>query len=111
MLRWTYQRESERYPRPAVKYFYLAIVIISGIMVYFEDYAAGAVTPLLLPSLHMSLTFYSYLIVVFGVIGGAASYFGSFVDRFGRANMGYSQDKPETRSRPFGRGPRRGAGP
>lgn len=86
-LHWTYQRELPKYPSPGLRYFYLAIVILSGIMVYFEDYAAGAVAPILLPKLHMSLTFYSYLIVVFGVVGGAASYFGSFADRFGRANI------------------------
>lgn len=87
VLGWTYRRELPKYPRPALKYFYLVIVILSGIMVYFEDYAAGGVSPILLPALHMSLDFYSYLIVVFGVIGGAASYFGSFADRFGRANI------------------------
>jgi MFS family permease len=86
-LSWAWRRELDHYPKPSVKYFYLVLVVVSGIMVYFEDYAAGGVAPILLPSLHMSLSFYSYLIVVFGVVGGAASYFGSFADRFGRANI------------------------
>ena len=86
-LAWTYQRQAAHYPAPARKYFYLVIVVLSGMMVYFEDYVAGAETPILLPRLHMSLAYYSYLLVVFGVIGGGASYFGSFADRFGRANI------------------------
>ena len=47
-------RQLNHYPRPAQRYGYLGIVVLTTIVLYYLYYVEGAVTPLMLPYYHMS---------------------------------------------------------
>ena len=66
---------------------YLAIVVLTTIMLYYLYYVEGAVTPLLLPYYHMSFQFFLYLLVVSNAIGAFSAFIGGLSDKIGRANL------------------------
>ncbi len=66
---------------------YLAIVVLTTIMLYYLYYVEGAVTPLLLPYYHMSFQFFLYLLVASNAIGAFSAFIGGLSDRIGRANL------------------------
>ncbi|HVT41915.1 MAG TPA: MFS transporter [Acidimicrobiales bacterium] len=82
---WT--RQLTRYPNTWPRLGYLAIVVLTTIMLYYLYYVEGAVTPLMLPSLHMSFQFFLYLLVVSNAIGAFSAFIGGLSDKIGRANL------------------------
>src|SRR6185437_5285542 len=81
------RRQLSTYPNTWPRLGYLAIVVLTTIMLYYLYYVEGAVTPLLLPSLHMSFQFFLYLLVVSNVIGAFSAFIGGLSDKIGRANL------------------------
>ncbi len=81
------RRELRQYPGQAARYGYLAIVVVTTVVLYYLYYVEGAVLPLLLPSYHMSFQFFLYLIVVSNVIGAFTAFIGGLSDLIGRANL------------------------
>jgi MFS family permease len=67
--------------------WYLAIVVVATIVLYYELYIGGAVSPKILAGYGMTFPFYVYITVA----GNAAGAFGSLAaglsDRWGRANL------------------------
>jgi MFS family permease len=86
-LSWLWRRELTGYPRGNYRNFLITFVIIVSLSSGIVTFIAGAVTPTLLPQLHMSPSVYSNTQIIFYVISGITLYVGSFTDRFGRANL------------------------
>ena len=80
-------RQLSHYPDTWPRIGYLAIVVLTTIMLYYLYYVEGAVTPLLLPYYHMSFQFFLYLLVVSNAIGAFSAFIGGLSDRIGRANL------------------------
>ena len=81
------QRQLSQYPNTWPRLGYLAIVVLTTIMLYYLYYVEGAVTPLLLPYYHMSFQFFLYLLVVSNAIGAFSAFIGGLSDKIGRANL------------------------
>ncbi len=82
-----WRRQLYRYPDTLPRLGYLAIVVLTTIMLYYLYYVEGAVTPLLLPYYHMSFAFFLYLLVVSNAIGAFSAFIGGLSDKIGRANL------------------------
>ena len=67
--------------------WYLAIVVIATIVLYYELYIGGAVSPKILPGYGMTFPFYVYISVVGNAIGAFGSLLAGLGDRWGRANL------------------------
>src|ERR1700722_7322920 len=81
------KRQLHKYPNTWPRLGYLAIVVLTTIMLYYLYYVEGAVTPLLLPYYHMSFAFFLYLLVVSNAIGAFSAFIGGLSDKIGRANL------------------------
>jgi MFS family permease len=81
------KRQLSKYPDTLPRLGYLAIVVLTTIMLYYLYYVEGAVTPLLLPYYHMSFQFFLYLLVASNAIGAFSAFIGGLSDRIGRANL------------------------
>jgi MFS family permease len=81
------RRQLDKYPAPLPRFGYLAIVVLTTIMLYYLYYVEGAVTPRLLPYYHMSFQFFLYLLVVSNAIGAFSAFIGGLSDKIGRANL------------------------
>ena len=81
------KRQLDHYPDTWPRLGYLAIVVLTTIMLYYLYYVEGAVTPLLLPYYHMSFAFFLYLLVASNAIGAFSAFIGGLSDRIGRANL------------------------
>ena len=66
---------------------YLAIVVAATIVLYYELYIAGAVSPNIIASLGMTFPFYVYISVVGNAVGALGSLAAGLADRWGRANL------------------------
>lgn len=86
-LSWLWRRELSGYPRGQYRIFLIVFVIVVSLSTGMVTFIAGAVTPTLLPQLHMSASIYSNTQIVFYVISLITSYVASFTDRVGRANL------------------------
>src|SRR5579875_2488827 len=82
-----WRRQLARYPDTGPRYLYLGIVVLTTITLYYLYYVEGAVTPLMLPGLHMSFQFFLYLLVVSNAIGAFTAFIGGLSDKIGRANL------------------------
>ncbi len=80
-------RRLYRYPNTLPRIGYLAIVVLTTIMLYYLYYVEGAVTPRMLPYYHMSFQFFLYLLVVSNAIGAFSAFVGGLSDKIGRANL------------------------
>src|ERR1700693_5949299 len=80
-------RQRYKYPNPWPRFGYLAIVVLTTIMLYYLYYVEGAVTPLLLPYYHMSFQYFLYLLVISNAIGAFSAFIGGLSDKIGRANL------------------------
>ena len=81
------RRQLDRYPDTWPRLGYLAIVVLTTIMLYYLYYVEGAVTPLMLPYYHMSFQYFLYLLVVSNAIGAFSAFLGGLSDKIGRANL------------------------
>ena len=82
-----WKRQLYKYPNTLPRIGYLAIVVLTTIMLYYLYYVEGAVTPRLLPYYHMSFQFFLYLLVVSNAIGAFSAFIGGLSDKIGRANL------------------------
>ena len=81
------RRQLDHYPDTLPRLGYLAIVVLTTIMLYYLYYVEGAVTPRMLPYYHMTFQFFLYLLVVSNAIGAFSAFLGGLSDRIGRANL------------------------
>ena len=82
-----WQRKLSHYPRPAARYGYLAVVVLTTISLYYQQYVGGSVSPSVLAYFQISFRFYLTVIVIYSVTGAVASLLAGLADRWGRANL------------------------
>jgi MFS family permease len=66
---------------------YLAIVVLATVILYYEFYIAGAVSPSIIGGYGMTFPFFVYITVVANAIGAFGSLAAGLADRWGRANL------------------------
>jgi MFS family permease len=86
-LRRLWYRELDAYPATGPRVLYLGIVVVSTILLYYELYVAGAVSPSILAQYHMSFRYYVNITVIANAIGAFTSLLAGLADRWGRANL------------------------
>ncbi len=86
-LQRLWRRELDNYPTTRARHRLLALVVLSSVVMYYQQYVAGAVSTSILSTYQMTFRFYLTVIVVSSVAGAVASLIASVADRIGRANM------------------------
>ncbi len=82
-----WRRQIYHYPDTRNRMWYLAIVVAATIMLYYELYIAGAVSPSIIAGYGMTFPFYVYISVVGNAVGAFGSLAAGLSDRWGRANL------------------------
>ncbi len=82
-----WRRELAHYPDELRRYTMLGIVVLSTVILYYENYINGAVAPQILADLDMSFSYFVYILVIANGIGAFTSLAAGLADRFGRANL------------------------
>jgi ACS family D-galactonate transporter-like MFS transporter len=82
-----WKRQLDTYPETGPRYMYLAITVLSTVMLYYELYVGGSVSTLYLVKLHMTFSFLVYTVAFGALIGAFGSLFAGVTDRLGRANI------------------------
>jgi MFS family permease len=67
--------------------WYLGIVVAVTIILYYQFYIAGAVSPTIIADYGMTFPFYVYITVVANAVGAFGSLAAGLADRWGRANL------------------------
>ena len=82
-----WRRQLNHYPDTGRRVLYLGIVVLATIMLYYELYIPGAVSPAIIASLHMTFSYYVYIVVIGNAVGAFGSLAAGLADRWGRANL------------------------
>jgi MFS family permease len=82
-----WRRQIDHYPNTRPRMTYLAIVVLATIVLYYEFYIAGAVSPSIIAQYGMTFNYYVYIIVVGNAVGAFGSLAAGLADRWGRANL------------------------
>src|ERR1700760_3810384 len=82
-----WNRQIDHYPETRSRVWYLAIVVAATIILYYELYIAGAVSPSIIADTGMTFPFYVYISVVGNAVGALGSLAAGLSDRWGRANL------------------------
>jgi MFS family permease len=82
-----WQRQLDHYPDTRHRMTYLAIVVLATIMLYYQFYVPGAVSPSIIAQFGMTFPDYVYIIVIANAIGAFGSLAAGLADRWGRANL------------------------
>src|SRR5580700_10303936 len=85
--RFLFDHTVSEYPRGARRFGYLALIVLSTVVLYYVYYTQTGVTPNILAGFHMSFAFYIGIIVVSNLLGAFASLPASQTDRLGRTNV------------------------
>jgi len=87
VARSLWRRQLGHYPDTGPRMFYLAIVVLATVILYYELYIPGAVSPAIIAGYHMTFSYYVYIIVVGNAVGAFGSLAAGLADRWGRANL------------------------
>jgi MFS family permease len=82
-----WRRQLAHYPETRPRVMYLAIVVLATIVLYYQLYIAGAVSPSIIAGYGMTFPFYVYITVVGNAVGAFGSLAAGLADRWGRANL------------------------
>jgi MFS family permease len=85
--RFLWRRDLEQYPDNRPRMFYLGIVVLVTIMLYYQLYVGGAVSPAIIAHFNMTFNYYVYIIVIGSAVGAFSSLAAGLADRWGRANL------------------------
>src|SRR5580700_3516395 len=85
--RFLFDHTVSEYPRGARRFGYLALIVLSTVVLYYVYYTQTGVTPNILAGFHMSFAFYIGIIVVSNLLGAFASLPAGRTDRLGRTNV------------------------
>jgi MFS family permease len=80
-------RQLDSYPETGPRMLYLTIVVLATILLYYELYVPGAVSPTIIAHYGMSFRYYVIITVLANAVGAFSSLIAGLADRWGRANM------------------------
>ena len=81
---WIANRELPHYPKPAARYFYLAVVVVASIVLWYQYFVPPSIGQILIVKFHMSFRFFILTIIVGNAAGAVAAVVGQITDRIGR---------------------------
>ncbi|MEU1180837.1 MFS transporter [Streptomyces sp. NPDC005820] len=87
MRRSLWNRQLSHYPDTGLRYLYLAITVLSTVVLYYELYVSGSVATQIITELGMSFSYFVWISVAGNAVGAFASLFAGLADRWGRANL------------------------
>ncbi|WP_255950763.1 MFS transporter [Streptomyces odontomachi] len=87
LLSRLWRRELPHYPDAGRRYSYLAIVVVTTVVLYYELYVQYAVATSVITHFHMSYTYFVWVSVIGNAVGAFTSLLAGLADRWGRANM------------------------
>ena len=82
-----WQRNLDHYPETGRRYAYLAIVVLTTIVLYYALYIQYAVATSIIQHFHMTYRYFIWVSVVGNAVGAFASLIAGLADRWGRANL------------------------
>ncbi|MFD0327763.1 MFS transporter [Streptacidiphilus monticola] len=82
-----WRRELAHYPDTARRYLYLAIVVVTTVVLYYELYIQYAVATSVIRHFDMSFRYFVWVSVIGNAVGAFASLVAGLADRWGRANL------------------------
>ncbi|MEU6254379.1 MFS transporter [Streptomyces sp. NPDC047043] len=82
-----WNRQLSHYPDTGLRYLYLAITVLSTVVLYYELYVSGSVATQIITELGMSFSYFVWISVAGNAVGAFASLFAGLADRWGRANL------------------------
>ncbi|MFJ3776712.1 MFS transporter [Streptomyces sp. NPDC090075] len=85
--RGLWNRQLSHYPDTGLRYLYLAITVLSTVVLYYELYVSGSVATQIITELGMSFSYFVWISVAGNAVGAFASLFAGLADRWGRANL------------------------
>ena len=82
-----WNRQLTHYPESRRRYAYLAIVVATTVVLYYQLYVQFAVSTAIMTHFHMTFTYFVYISVIGNAVGAFASLVAGLADRWGRANL------------------------
>jgi MFS family permease len=82
-----WRRDLAAYPESARRYAYLAIVVLTTIVLYYLLYIQYAVATSIITQYHMTFTYFVWMSVIGNAVGAVSSLLAGLADRWGRANL------------------------
>jgi MFS family permease len=82
-----WRRGRAPHPQTPTRLGFRTIVVLATIVLYYQFYIAGAVSPSIIAGYGMTFPFYVYIIVVANAVGAFGSLAAGLADRWGRANL------------------------
>jgi MFS family permease len=82
-----WRRDLAAYPESARRYAYLAIVVLTTIVLYYLLYIQYAVATSIITNYHMTFTYFVWMSVIGNAVGAVSSLLAGLADRWGRANL------------------------
>ncbi|NUP50352.1 MAG: MFS transporter [Catenulispora sp.] len=82
-----WRRDLASYPQTARRYAYLAIVVLTTIVLYYLLYIQYAVATSIMTRYHMTFTYFIWMSVIGNAVGAGSSLIAGLADRWGRANL------------------------
>lgn len=84
---WLWDRKLRTYPQGPTRYWQLALAVFVTIILYFDLYTVGGVSPLLAVQVHMSFLFLVTMIAITNLLGAFGALVAGIADRIGRVNL------------------------
>ena len=82
-----WQRDLDHYPETGRRYAYLAIVVLTTIVLYYSLYIQYAVATSIIQHFDMTYRYFIWVSVIGNAVGAFASLVAGLADRWGRANL------------------------
>ncbi|MFF4209076.1 MFS transporter [Streptomyces sp. NPDC001796] len=82
-----WRRELNHYPVTSRRLAYLAIVVLTTVVLYYALYVQYAVATSIITHFHMTYSYFVWVSVIGNAVGAFASLVAGLADRWGRANM------------------------
>ncbi|MDF9811105.1 MFS transporter [Streptomyces sp. SPB162] len=82
-----WHRDLAHYPASGHRMAYLAIVVVTTVVLYYMLYIQYAVATSIIEHFHMTYTYFIWVSVIGNAVGAFASLAAGLADRWGRANM------------------------
>ncbi|MFJ8363594.1 MFS transporter [Streptomyces sp. NPDC093984] len=82
-----WRRELNHYPVTSRRMAYLAIVVLTTVVLYYALYVQYAVATSIITHFHMTYSYFVWVSVIGNAVGAFASLVAGLADRWGRANM------------------------
>jgi len=87
LLSGLWNRQLQHYPNNAKRGWYLALSVVSTVVLYYELFVQGSVATQILSYYHMTFKYLGWVLIIGNGLGAFASLAAGLADRWGRANL------------------------